>query len=524
MAASQGPRSSVPHGRAVAGPVGAEPHGAGHVRDRGAVLAQVDRDEDVVAPPPRPHPFGGGPRRVGTVSQRGQRPAQGQQVAGEVQRRARIGFLVGDGPGRRGAEGQPRLDAGGGEPAARRPVPRHRGPRRVAVQERLEPQAHRVEEPVGRQVGVGQPELVAVVQDGGAAKPEQQDERRPGPPRVSFAPACRVAGHVVVAHRPARGRVGRELRLGFLDHGAEGVGLERREDEREVERQLQLVAVPVEGGDLADVEHVGLTDEEPRRVVGVADAAPAAQHLVHLGSTGVVHAALTLEPVHPVLGAGGRWVVAKQSVLDDHVAHVDAEPGDTTVEPEPQDAVELVPDRVAPPVEVGLLHEEMVQVALPGAHVGLPGGAEESADPVVGWPAVGLRVRPHVPVPMLGVAARAGVHEPRVLHARVVRHQVEEHAQAEAPSLGDQRVEVVEGPEVRMHAHVVGDVIAPVGVRRRVHRAEPHAVDPEPGDMGEVRGDAGQIADPVAVGVGERPRIDLVQHRVPPPVGHDPGG
>jgi hypothetical protein len=83
-----------------------------------------------------------------------------------------------------------------------------------------------------------------------------------------------------------------------------------------------------------------------------------------------------------VRGGGGR-VVAQQPVLHDHVADVDPKPRDAAVEPESEDAVELVADRVGPPVEVSLLDEEVAQVGLTGAVVGFPRRTEEGTHPVV---------------------------------------------------------------------------------------------------------------------------------------------
>ena len=71
-------------------------------------------------------------------------------------------------------------------------------------------------------------------------------------------------------------------------------------------------------------------------------------------------------------------------------------------------------------------------------------------------------------------------------------------------------VEIVDGAVVGVDAPVVGDVVAPVDVRARKRRAEPDRVDPEPREVVEPARHTGQIADPVAVRVRERPHVDLV--------------
>ena len=146
---------------------------------------------------------------------------------------------------------------------------------------------------------------------------------------------------------------------------------------------------------------------------------------------------------------------------------VDPEAAHAAVEPVAENVVELVADRGVPPVEVGLLGRELVQVVLPPRAVELPGGlAGEDRLPVVRDP-----LRPDV---VLGPVA-----EPRVPVGGVIGHEVEPDVDATRACSGDQRIEVVEGPVVGVHGPVVGHVVAPVDVRRGVHRAQPEGVDAE---------------------------------------------
>ena len=238
---------------------------------------------------------------------------------------------------------------------------------------------------------------------------------------------------------------------------------------------------------------------------------------MRLGAVAVVHRALS-EHLHDegvVLG-GGR-VVAQLGVLDHHVAHVDAEAGDAPVPPEAQDVVEGVAHLFGPPVEVGLLGEEVVQEVLPRRGVECPGRAAEGADPVVRLGPVGLGVGPHVPVAPRRVGGGARLHEPGVAVAGVVGDEVEEHLDAGLARRGDDLVEVVHGAVLGQHGAVVGDVVAPVGVGRRHDRAQPQRVDAQPGQVVEPAEQASQVSDAVVVAVGERAHVDLVEHRPPPP-------
>ena len=232
--------------------------------------------------------------------------------------------------------------------------PLHRRALAVAAHARAVEHADRVEHAVVGDVGVGHADLVAVVEERRAAQP------------MSITIAARVlagsSSHhrvgeavvVVVAARPHRPRVRGQVLLGVLDRGAQRGRVELRVQEHEVEREVQLVVVAVERAELVGIEHVGLADEHAVRVVAVGERAPPAQHVVHLGPARVVDAA---QPAHlhpPVVVLGGGRVVAQVAVLDDRVAHVDAEAGDAAVEPEAQDVVERVADVFVPPVEVGL--------------------------------------------------------------------------------------------------------------------------------------------------------------------------
>ena len=87
-----------------------------------------------------------------------------------------------------------------------------------------------------------------------------------------------------------------------------------------------------------------------------------------------------------------------------------------------------------------------------------------------------------------------------------------------ACALVQQCVEVGQGAEDRVDVAVVGDVVAGVGLRGRVERRQPDRVDAELGQGAQPGGDAGQVADAVAVGVGEGPRVHLVDHGRPAPV------
>ena len=108
--------------------------------------------------------------------------------------------------------------------------------------------------------------------------------------------------------------------------------------------------------------------------------------------------------------------------------------------------------------------------------------------------------------------------EPGVLVGGVVDDELGDDAQAAAVRLDDEGAEVVERAVRRVHVLVVGDVVAVVAQRRRVERQQPDGVDAERLDVVEPLGQAAEVADAVAVGVGVGLDVQLVDDRVAVPV------
>ena len=237
---------------------------------------------------------------------------------------------------------------------------------------------------------------------------------------LGAAEAAAVARRVVVGEHPGGPRVaGPEHGDGPGDPGAQRVGLERRPQEPEVEAEVQLVADAVVRRHGLLVEQVDLADADPIAGVGVEHPADGPEPLVHRRH-------VVVGDVVVALGDGLGWVV-DVDVLGDQVDDVHAEPVDPTVQPEAQDVVHRRLDRRLVPVQVGLLGQEAVQVVLLAAGVERPrrGPLAQRGPPVVG-----RLVAPHVPVGLRVRGRGPAGDEPRVLVAGVVRHEVEQDADA----------------------------------------------------------------------------------------------
>ena len=178
------------------------------------------------------------------------------------------------------------------------------------------------------------------------------------------------------------------------------------------------------------------------------------------------------------------------------------------------------------PVQVRLLGREQVEVPLAGRTrlvLGArPGRSSENRLPAV------RRQFPVAPVARsepearpLGRAGRSseGVAEPRVLIGDVVRDDVDDRADPERARRGNELLRLVQRPVGGVDRAVVRDVVAVVGHRRRVPGVEPDGVDAELAQVGQPVENPRQVADPVAVPVGEAADVDLVDDGLAPPLG-----
>jgi hypothetical protein len=223
------------------------------------------------------------------------------------------------------------------------------------------------------------------------------------------------------------------------------------------------------------------------------------------------------------LGAHGQAAIGKRRVLGDHVDDVHPETVDPTVEPTAHHLVDRPADLGILPVQIRLLAGEEMEVVLLGRLVELPGRAGEERRPVRR-----LRSRcagghswsgrpPPVPVPFRAVDARPRFDEPGVLVGGVVDDEIHDEFHP-APVQGrEQVVELRQRAEDRLDVLVVADVVAVVVLRRRIDRGQPDDVDPEVSEIVDPRRDPREVADPVTVGIGETPRVDLIDHRGLPP-------
>ena len=105
---------------------------------------------------------------------------------------------------------------------------------------------------------------------------------------------------------------------------------------------------------------------------------------------------------------------------------------------------------------------------------------------------------------------------------RVIGHDVDDHLDVRGMQRADHRVEVIQTAQSRVDVAVIINVIAAIGKRGWIERAQPHRVHTERSQVRHTRGDTWEVANPVTGAVGEAARVDLVDHRSGPQVCCDP--
>ena len=213
---------------------------------------------------------------------------------------------------------------------------------------------------------------------------------------------------------------------------------------------------------------------------------------------------------------GFRQVLVIGALALAQIRHgIEPEPVDAGVEPAFHHLLDRADHARIVEIQVRLVREEAVPVigaglVVPGP-VRLLGVGEDDARAGIFL----VVVAPDVPVARAGVAAAAlGALEPGVLVGGVVDDELGDHPQAAPLGLVHEAAEVPHVAELRIDVAVVGNVVAVVAPRAGVERQQPQRGDAEVAQIVEPLGQAGEIADAVAVAVLERLDVELVDDGV----------
>ena len=208
-------------------------------------------------------------------------------------------------------------------------------------------------------------------------------------------------------------------------------------------------------------------------------------------------------------------MLARRAVALVQIGHrIEPEAVEAEVEPEPDEVDHGVGHFGILVVEVGLVVIEAVPVVLLAAVVPGPIRAFHVGEDDAGVGPLLVVVVPDVPVRLGVVPRRARLHEPGVLVAGVVHHEVGDDPDAAAVGVLEERDEVADAPVVGMDVEEVADVVSAVAERRRVEGQHPDAVDTQPLDVVELLAQALEIPGAVIVGIEVAPDEHLVEDRV----------
>ena len=196
--------------------------------------------------------------------------------------------------------------------------------------------------------------------------------------------------------------------------------------------------------------------------------------------------------------------------------HVHPEAVYAAVKPAIHHGIDRFPELWILPVQIRLLLAEQMQVPLAGFFIVTPRRRRKEGRPVVRLPSV-LAVAPDIVIPVGIVPAFSRFHKPGVFIGGVIHDEI--HHQLDVPlvQLPQKRIKILHCSKFGHDLFIVTDIISHVRIRRIIHRAQPDRADAQPFQMIQPGDDAGDISDPVAVGILKAARVDLVKYPFLPP-------
>ncbi len=205
---------------------------------------------------------------------------------------------------------------------------------------------------------------------------------------------------------------------------------------------------------------------------------------------------------------------------------IDPEAIHTAVEPESEYTIEEAPDFRVLPVEVGLALIKDMEIPLAGGSIRVrdprPCGAAEDRLPVVGRKLAVLAqaIAEHIARSLGRARSRGqGRLEPLVLLGGVVGNQVNNDAQAQVVSSGNQCLSLSKRAEHGVNVAVIRHIVTGILLRGAIERRQPNCVNAQIGNGGKPADNACQVAHSITISIGKRSWINLVNDRVTPPVG-----
>ncbi|ENN87987.1 hypothetical protein RHSP_50349 [Rhizobium freirei PRF 81] len=407
-------------------------------------------------------------------------------------------------------------------------LPRHRRTASVtSLESRPEADAVGIAQILEGKLGLGQAQLLALIEADRAAQSRKQRDRKLCDARLlflRFGKAADMALDVVVRKSPADPAVDHVV-LEVADATAEVCRREIGAQKVEGIAHMQLVAAACIGGHSLQRAGAVAHFADRRAVLVSIEQCPEA-----LQEADILRLCLVVEMVlHPVrVALGGieparrdkrRRIVPQFLVAEIVVHRIQAEAVHATVEPESHGRKHCVLNLGMVKIQVRLRGQEVVLVILPAHAVPFPARPAEDRQPVVRRRAVRLRICPDVPIRLRIVTACPALHEPGMPIRGVRNDLIDDDLEPQLVRCRHHLAEIGKRAENRIDIAIIGDVIAHIGHRRSEERRQPDRIDSERGNVRQASGNPLYVAEPVGIRVLKRPRVDLIDYRPAPPIG-----
>ncbi len=230
---------------------------------------------------------------------------------------------------------------------------------------------------------------------------------------------------------------------------------------------------------------------------------------------------VNMRAVHIMLYAargGDRKAVWQTFFFGDKGNHVFPETIHTQIKPETEDILDFPAHVRVIVIQIRLLFGKYMQVVFIDIFFIFPSAALKAGEPVVG------RTFPPALTPEIIIMIRRGgifgLSEPFMFIRSVVHNQIHNHFHAARMRLIQHLLKQIHISVFRADIAVISNIIAEIGVRRRIERRKPDAVDAEAFQIIHFAEHALQIADAVSVAVTKRTRPDLIHNKIFKPVFH----
>ncbi len=201
-----------------------------------------------------------------------------------------------------------------------------------------------------------------------------------------------------------------------------------------------------------------------------------------------------------------------------NIDHITAKTRNALVQPKTQNIFYLFQHFWVMIIQVGLLFRKQMQIILAAFLVKLPAVLGKKTGPVVRRFPI-LPWSPDIIVPVWAVFISAFL-KPRVFIGGMVDYQVQNDFDIPFPGFINQLFHICHGAKIKMNIAVIADIVAIVGIRRWINRAEPQDANAKILQVVQVLEDARQITNTVPVCILKAAGINLIDHPILPPLFH----